>query len=100
LGGEGCAPVLPADLWRSNGTLFSSGLAHKGKAVPKMKAPEMIEGTEAWTRFQTAMKKVLTVPHSEIQKRIQEHRKQAALNPNRRGPKRKIKPSPSAGPAA
>jgi len=35
------------------------------------------------------MKKVISVPHSEIQKRIEEHRKEAALNPNRRGPKQK-----------
>jgi hypothetical protein len=51
----------------------------------------MIEGTEAFTRFQTAMKKVLSVPHSEVKRRIEEHKKQAALNPNKRGPKPKNK---------
>jgi hypothetical protein len=56
---------------------------------------EMIEGPEAFTRFQNAMKAVLAVPHSEIKKRIEEHRKQSAMNPNRRGPKRKAKPSAS-----
>jgi hypothetical protein len=45
----------------------------------------MIEGPEVFTRFQNAMKKVLAVPHSVIQKRIEEHRKESALNPNRRG---------------
>ena len=55
-----------------------------------MKAePEMVEGTEAFTRFEHAMKKVLSVPHAEIKKRIDEHRKEVSLNPNRRGPKPK-----------
>jgi len=54
---------------------------------------EMIEGSEAFTRFENAMKKVLSVPHSVIQKRIEEQRKESALNPNRRGPKPKRKPA-------
>lgn len=53
--------------------------------------PEYVEGAAAWMRFQAAMKKVLAVPHSEIQKRIDEHRKETALNPNKRGPKPKGK---------
>jgi len=51
--------------------------------------PQYVEGPEAWMRFQTAMKKVIAVPHGEIQRRIEEHRKQATKNPNRRGPKTK-----------
>ena len=52
----------------------------------------MIEGPEAWDRFQSAMRRVIAVPHTEIQKRIEEHRREAARNPNRRGPKpRKVK---------
>ena len=65
----------------------------------KVGTPEMIEGPEAFARFQNAMKAVLAVPHSEIKKRIEKHRKQAALNPNKRGPKRKAKPSASRVPA-
>jgi hypothetical protein len=64
-----------------------------------MKAkPEYVEGPEAWTRFNSAMKKVIAVPHDEIQRRIEEHREQAAKNPNKRGPKPK-KPSASHDPA-
>jgi hypothetical protein len=50
-------------------------------------ATEMVEGPEAFTRFEKTMKRVLSVPHSEIKRRIEEHRKEAALNPNKRGPK-------------
>lgn len=52
---------------------------------------ELIEGPEAFARFETAMKQVLSVPHSVIQQRIEEHRKEAALNPNKRGPKPKAR---------
>jgi hypothetical protein len=56
----------------------------------RMKAkPEYVEGPEAWTRFQNAMKKVVAVPHAEIQRRVEEHRSEAAKNPNKRGPKPK-----------
>ncbi len=54
-------------------------------------ASEMIEGPEAWKRFDSMMRRILAVPHSEIQKRIEQHRKESARNPNRRGPKRKVK---------
>lgn len=54
-----------------------------------IKKPEMIEGPAAFQRFRDATKAVLAVPHSEIQKRIEAHRAEAAKNPNRRGPKRK-----------
>lgn len=61
----------------------------------------MIEGKEAFDRFERAMKAAVSVPRANVQARIEEHRKQAALNPNRRGPKRKAaKPSASLGLAA
>jgi hypothetical protein len=55
------------------------------------KKPEMIEGPEAFERFRNATRAILAVPHSQIKKRMEEHRKEAAKNPNRRGPKPKAK---------
>jgi hypothetical protein len=53
-----------------------------------MKAkPEYVEGVEAFTRFQNAMRKVLAVPHDELQRRIEAERKASAANPHKRGPK-------------
>jgi hypothetical protein len=68
----------------------------------KMMKPhaEMIEGPEAYRRFENAMRTVLSVPHSVVQQRIEDHRKQADLNPKKRGPKRKTKPSASPDSAA
>lgn len=53
------------------------------------RTPEYTEGPEAWTRFEGAMRKALSVPHSEIQRRIEAERKRSAQNPHRRGPKPK-----------
>jgi len=55
------------------------------------KKPEMIEGREAFERFRDATKAILAVPHAEIKRRLEEHRREAAKNPNRRGPKAKAK---------
>jgi hypothetical protein len=54
---------------------------------------EMIEGPAAWKRFASSMKRVIAVPHSVIQRRIEEHRKEVAGNPHKRGPKSKLKPA-------
>jgi hypothetical protein len=35
---------------------------------------------------------VLAVPHAEILRREEEYKKRVALNPKKRGPKRKVKP--------
>ena len=61
--------------------------------------PEMIEGPEAFKRFEKAMKAIIAVPHSVIQERIEAHRQEVAKNPNRRGPKRKAKSPASRAPA-
>lgn len=55
-----------------------------------MKTADMIEGPEAWERFQAGMKKALAVPHAELKRRIERERAKAAKNPKRRGPKRKV----------
>jgi hypothetical protein len=54
---------------------------------------EYIEGPEAVTRFDALVRKILSVPHEEIMRREAEYKMQSALNPKRRGPKPKVKPS-------
>jgi hypothetical protein len=57
--------------------------------------PDVIEGPEATQRFDALVRKVLAVPHAEIMRREAEYKKQSAMNPHKRGPKPKIKPSAS-----
>jgi hypothetical protein len=59
----------------------------------KQPNPKPIEGPEATVRFDALVRKVLSVPHAVIVQREAEYRKQAALNPRKRGPKQKAKPS-------
>lgn len=55
---------------------------------------DCIEGTEeAFQRFDALVRKVMSVPHSEIMRREAEYRKRSLANPHRRGPKRKSSPS-------
>ena len=46
---------------------------------------ELVEGPEAWKRFEGVMKNVLVVTHSEIQRRIKEQSKKAAGKPHQNG---------------
>lgn len=46
-------------------------------------------------RFDALVRKVLTVPADVIKARVEEHREESKRNPNRRGPKPKVKPSAS-----
>jgi len=55
--------------------------------------PECIEGSEAFKRFDDEVKFLLSVPHAKVARRVRVERKRSLKNPNRRGPKPKIKPS-------
>jgi hypothetical protein len=47
--------------------------------------------------FTNTVDRLLSVSHSELQKREKEYRAKVAQNPRKRGPKRKVKPSASHG---
>lgn len=57
--------------------------------------PDCSEGPEAFQRFDALVDAVLAVPHALIERRRRAYRKKVDANPNRRGPKRKVKPSAS-----
>lgn len=42
-------------------------------------------------RFNAAIDKILAVSHEEMERRLEAYKKQAAQNPNKRGPKPKAK---------
>jgi hypothetical protein len=51
--------------------------------------------------FTNAVERLMAVPKAEILRREAEYKRQADLNPHKRGPKRRIKlPSASPGPVA
>jgi hypothetical protein len=62
--------------------------------------PECHEGPEAFSRFDEKIRLLLSVPHSSLVRRENAYRKKVQDNPNRRGPKRRVKPSASPGPVA
>jgi hypothetical protein len=66
---------------------------------PEVSLPECHEGPEAAKRFDSELSFVLSVPRQLIERRERAYRKKVDANPNRRGPKRKVKPSASPGPA-
>jgi len=47
------------------------------------------KGNVEYDRFTNLVDQVLSVPHAVIQKRVEEHRRAAAINPHRPGPKLK-----------
>jgi hypothetical protein len=48
-------------------------------------------GPDQFEKFDAAVRKILAVPRAVILAREAEYKRQSALNPNRRGPKRKLK---------
>jgi hypothetical protein len=57
---------------------------------------EYEEGPRAKSRFESAVKKVIAIPHSEMKRREKQYQSEQALKP-KRGPKRKAKSSASHG---
>lgn len=51
----------------------------------------MARPSKEYHAFVKLTDRLLAVPRAEIQKRVAEHREQAAQNPNKRGPKPKVK---------
>jgi len=56
---------------------------------------EAMKHSKEFDAFDNLVGRVLAVPRSVIKERVEEHRKHVDANPNRRGPKRKAKPSAS-----
>ena len=59
---------------------------------PKKNLPECIEGPEAFQRFDDGVREILSVPRSTLVRRERAYKKKSLANPNRRGPKPKVKP--------
>jgi hypothetical protein len=49
--------------------------------------PEYVEGPEAWQNFASAMGKVIKIPYSEIQRRVEAEKQKSAAAPVKRGSK-------------
>jgi hypothetical protein len=63
------------------------------KLGPATALPECIEGPEAFRRFDEGIRQILSVPHSTLVRRERAYKRKSLANPNRRGPKPKVKPS-------
>jgi hypothetical protein len=54
---------------------------------------EPVNGPETMARLDALVRKVLSVSPEEIRRREAEYKRHSLANPNRRGPKPKVKPS-------
>jgi hypothetical protein len=50
-----------------------------------------------YRKFEALTDRLFAVPRNEINKRIEQHREQAANNPRKRGPKRKVNNASASG---
>jgi hypothetical protein len=73
------------------GRWLITGSLRAGEGMVVASPTLLSKAPKPWDRFNSAMKSVIAVPHrhAEIQRRVAEHKKEAARNPNRRGPKPK-----------
>ncbi len=55
----------------------------------------MANTSAEYRAFKNLVGRVLAVPGETIKERVEEHRREAAENPNRRGPKPRVKTSSS-----
>ena len=53
--------------------------------------PEMVEGPDAFARFQSGMQKIMLASKPKVLSAVAELQKEVSANPNRRGPKGKPK---------
>jgi hypothetical protein len=70
------------------------------KNDPAAPLPECHEGPEAFQRFDALVDSVLAVPHAKLVRRGRAYRKEVEANPNRRVPKRALRPPASHAPGA
>jgi hypothetical protein len=56
----------------------------------------MARPSKEYKAFTTLVDQLLTVPKTELDARVRAHKEKAALNPNKRGPKPKVRPSDDA----
>ena len=68
---------------------FDRVLITKFSPPHKQEGRRMSVTSQEYERFEASMKQVLSVSKAEILRRESEYQKQAAVNPNKRGPKRK-----------
>jgi len=59
------------------------------KSTSPTHSAKNVTGNSEYDRFNSLVDRVLSVPHSVIKERIEEHRRAALQNPHRRGPKPK-----------
>lgn len=53
--------------------------------------PECEAGKDAFKKFDATVNALLSVPRAEMQRRMEAYKEESAKNPNRRGPKPKVK---------